>query len=260
MPDAPAAAVEAVRIGGRLTGEAALETYGIWVDPAHRVEIVVRPNANELRRPGDRRARRVAADRGRWRVFWSDVAPSGETWWVTIEQALGHLLATADRLTAIRCIDSALNRAKNGSPGIDEAGLARVFAAAPRRVQAWRDDVDGRAESGGETQARLLCRDNGLEFEPQIEVPGVGRLDGRIGPHSYVEVDGERWHDTESSFRRDRERDVASTIRGDRVLRLSYPLLRTDPARCLAAMVALVERDRRESAGSKARRKRRGPA
>ncbi|MEJ3403518.1 hypothetical protein WDJ51_02115 [Rathayibacter sp. YIM 133350] len=244
LPDASPVAIEAVRIGGRLTGESALASYGIWVRPKRQEEVLVRGNANELRRPADSRRRLAHPDAERWRVFWSRATPmGGDTWRVSLMDALGHLLATSTREVAVACIDSALNRSMRGHDGVSVADLDTLFDRAPKRVARWRSDVDGRAEAGGETLLRLLCRDNGIPFEPQVTLPGVGRLDGRIGPSTFVEADGAVWHDSESSFHVDRDRDLVATIWGGRVLRFGYSQILYEPEYCLTAMEAALSRD-----------------
>ena len=52
VPDAPPAGVHAVRVGGRLTGISALESYGLRVPRRALVHVAVPINACRLRRAG----------------------------------------------------------------------------------------------------------------------------------------------------------------------------------------------------------------
>lgn len=244
LPDSPPDAIIAVRVGGRLTGEAALRSYQIWTRPRFITEVVVRANANGLRRPSSRRQRLTESDRKHIRICWNDDDPiGGDPWRVSLYAAVLHLLRTATREVALTAIDSALNRGAHGATGLTVGQVDRLFDEAPARVRGWRTLVDARAEAGGETLIRLLCHDHGIPFEPQAVVPGVGRLDGQIGPHTFAEADGAHWHDNETAFYRDRERDVASAIVGHRTLRFSYPQLTQQPERCVQAMLAARAQD-----------------
>jgi very-short-patch-repair endonuclease len=82
--------------------------------------------------------------------------------------------------------------------------------------------VDGKAESGTETIVRTLLRARGVKLRTQVAIDGVGRVDFVIGDRLVVEVDGRRWHDSESQFERDRARDAALVARGYVVMRFSY--------------------------------------
>jgi hypothetical protein len=250
LPNAPAPAVEAFRVGGRLAGLSALASYGIWTPETPLLHVTVPRHARALRRPRDMRARFGAADQRRYRVSWTDEVShrcNPFVWRTTVIAALIHVLQQHDRVTAIVCLDAALNSGAHGRPGISPADLDAIFDAAPARVQAWRSEVDGRAEAGGETEFRLKTLAAGIPFVPQPVVPGVGRLDGQIGPHTFVEIDGGQWHDTPEAFETDRARDLLIAAKHGRVLRFSYLLLRTRWDDCERAMRAALDLDRPQS-------------
>lgn len=246
VPDAPEAAVRAVRVGGRLTGVAALESYGLRVPRRDRVDVAVPSHACRLRRPGDRRERLVAADG--IRTHWIDprVAELDDQsrWRVSIDDALVHILHTEDRDIAVACCSAVAHHFRWPERRMDAA-----FARAPGHATAWRGLVEGRDEAHGETFTRLWCGDAGIPWEPQPYVAGVGRLDGRVGPNVYVEVDGGQ-HDPawtgegESTFEKDHERDALMARRGKWVLRFTYRMLYADWSSCLAAMERAIDDDR----------------
>ena len=229
LASAPAMAVRAFRIGGRLAGLSALETYGIWTPSTRKLHVTVPADARGLRRPTDMRSRFEAADGLNCRVTWTDNTAGRRApyvWRTSVIDALVHVLGNHDRVTAIVCLDAALHNQLEKGVGIVEADLDEIFARAPQRVQSWRAETDARAGSGGETEFRLNCRAAGIPFTPQALIGGVGWLDGQIGPSTFVEVDGAQWHDNPVAFLADRERDILVADRGGRVLRFSYPLYR----------------------------------
>ncbi|WP_344754255.1 hypothetical protein [Leifsonella bigeumensis] len=246
VPDAPDPAVRAVRVGGRLTGIAALESYGLRVPRRDRVDVAVPRHACRLRRPGERRERLVAGDG--IRTHWSDqrVAELGDQsrWRVSVDDALAHILATEGRDIAVACCSAVAHRFRWPARRMDA-----VFARAPLRARPWRALVERRDEAHGETFARLWCGDAGIPWEPQPYVPGVGRLDGLVAPNVYVEIDGGQhdpaWTgDGVSTFEKDHARDAEMARRGEWVLRFSYRMLYTDWAGCLAAITRAIDDDR----------------
>lgn len=82
--------------------------------------------------------------------------------------------------------------------------------------------VVGVCESGTETAFWLRMRRHRLPVTRQVRVPGVGRVDFLIGERLVIEVDGRTFHDRESTFEEDRQRDAQLSTLGYRVLRFSY--------------------------------------
>ena len=243
VPDAPQAAISAVRVGGRLTGISALESYGLRVPRRDRLSISVPTNACRLRRPSDRRARRIQSDLVD--VFWVDAARADHAspWRVTIDDALLSVLEHEPRDVAVACA-SAIMRHKKWS----RDRLHRVFRRAPSRVQCWLPLVSGLDDSHGETFVRLWLLDAGIVMRSQPFVRGVGFLDGRVSPHTYIEVDGAQ-HDPEwtgegeSSYEPDHDRDTTMAAAGDTVLRFTYRQLYSTWPACLAAIRRCIADD-----------------
>ncbi|MEO7147468.1 MAG: hypothetical protein ABIW81_03715 [Terrimesophilobacter sp.] len=237
VPDAPDSAVRAVRVGGRLTGVAALESYGLIVPRRRHIDIAVPRGACRLRRPADRRARIQEQDGVRVRWIERPLAEREpeSRWRVSLEEALVVILQSEDRDIAVACCSAVMHAFRWSGKRMDA-----VFAMAPARARAWRGLVNPLDEAHGETFARLWFGDAGIPWEPQPRVRGVGRLDGRVSPHVYVEVDGGQ-HDpawtgeSESTFHKDHVRRITLTARGATVLSFDYRQLYTAWPECLAA-------------------------
>ena len=244
LPDIADEVARAIRVGGRLTGLAALRTLGMFLPPPTVVDLAVPRTAARLRRPTNRRERLKNTDG--IRINWIDSRRGDrDPWdWIASEDdALLCVLVREDRETAVACCDG-LVRYRGWTP----ERLAAVFARAPKRVQGWLKLVDGRADAWGETVVRLRLGDVGIDFVPQPRVAGVGRLDGKVSPRVFVEIDG-RQHDPEwtgetaSSFESDRDRDLVLAAAGARSIRITYRQLEHDWETCLRAICGAIEAD-----------------
>jgi hypothetical protein len=201
------------------------------------VEIVVPRHARRLRSPGD--ANRLLDEAGAEapRIRWTaePVDLTREVWRLPPVEALVDAFRVATREDAVIVADSVLNLKLATSDEVD-AVTNRLL----RERRHWTGLVDGRAESGGETAVRLRLREAGITFEPQVVVPGVGRLDGRIGPRTYVEIDGFSAHGDRDSFERDHERGLASVLWNHRVVRMTSRQVFEEWPLCLAAVRAAL--------------------
>jgi len=266
VPDAPEQAIRAVRVGGRLTSVSALESYGLRVPRRERVHVAVKATASRLRRPDDRHRR--LKQRDDVRVHWIDRHDAGGTVWrVSLEDALLAVLLEEPREVAIACVSAVVHRKKWSARRVDA-----VFERAPLRARPWRHLISALDESHGETFARLWLTDAGVQFEQQFVIENVGRLDFKVGPNTYVEIDGGQ-HDPEwtgegkSTWDKDHDRDTTTAIGGGTVLRFNYRQLYRDWPRVLAAIertvaddLALTAYRRRHPYRPRARRKRRTSA
>ncbi|MCU1550180.1 MAG: hypothetical protein JWR36_740 [Glaciihabitans sp.] len=253
VPDAPPTAILAVRVGGRLTGIAAIETYGLRVPKRTAIDVCVPRGACRLRSPLSRHER--LSDDEPVITHWTGpprYSTDPAVWRVSLDEALLLVLATEPRDIAVACC-SAVARYKGWPP----ARMDAVFAKAPQRVQKWRELVCALDDSHGETFVRLWLTDARVPWQSQPRVDGVGRLDGRVSPHVYVEVDGGQ-HDPEwtgegaSTYENDHDRDTTMAILGNSVQRYTYRQLYSDWPRCLAA----IQRARRDDLELIARRQR----
>jgi very-short-patch-repair endonuclease len=80
-------------------------------------------------------------------------------------------------------------------------------------------ELDLRAESIVEVDAQHLFRTNGIAFEPQVLLPGIGRVDFLLNGFLIVEIDGFAFHSQRADMLRDRDRNNSSTVKGYAVLR-----------------------------------------
>lgn len=219
-PDAPAEVVTAVRIGGRLSCVSALRIQGAWTLPCPETHVRV--------------ARGVAVRRlGRERLHYDDAG--GMTGEFPLDDPLTALrlaIECCEAIEAIVVLDSCLNR------GMIRASDLDALCSTPRG-RALRARIDGRAESGLETIARLRLRARGVRVRTQVAIAGVGRVDLVIGDRLVLEVDGERWH---GDFERDRDRDRALVVRGYLVIRASYRQVMDEWDRIEAEILTLVRR------------------
>lgn len=246
LPSTPLIAIEAFRIGGRLTGLSAFKTYGFWTPNTSKLHVAVPRDARALRRPRDMSARFGAIDRRDCAITWVDERAARDSecpWRTSVIDSLVHILKHDGRVASIVCLDAALNAALHGRPGIDEDDLDVIFARAPLAAQSWRAEVDGRSGSGGETEFRLKCTESGVPFIPQPYVAGVGFLDGQIGPRTFVEIDGKIWHDNPQARDVDTHRDAIVVSQHGSVLRFTYAMIHNQWALTVAAMLAAIADD-----------------
>lgn len=237
LPDVAALAARAVRVGGRVTGIAALRCRGLILPQPGVIDLVVPATASGLRSPTRSRSR-LGAFEG-VRIHWHDPprgARSSGDWLASEEDALGVVLRTAGRELAVATCDGLLRYR-----GWDRARLARCFERAPRRTRGWLDLVDARADAWGETLVRLRLGDVGIPFEPQAWCGPVGPFDGRVSPRVFIEVDGpqhaeEAFGGAPGRFERDRAKDLMAAVHGGRVLRFTYRQLEREWPTCLRAI------------------------
>lgn len=241
IPDAPEPAVLAVRVGGRLTGVSALESYGLRVPRRPQLHVAVPVGACRLRRPVDRSRRLTRQDPVR--VHWVDSRTRGESAWrVTVADALLVVLTEEGREIAVACASAVMHHEL-----LTSEQLGEVFSRAPARVAGWRCQVSDLDESHGETFARLWMTDAGIRFLQQVWANGA-RHDFRVGEHTYIEIDGGQ-HDPAwngggaSSWDSDFDRDTTVAIDGGATQRFNYRQLYTDWPRVLQAIRRLEADD-----------------
>jgi very-short-patch-repair endonuclease len=200
-PGASPDVVSAVHAGGRLTCVSALRYHGVWTVHDLRVHVRV--------------ARGVDAVRGTSRIHWSNERRSDNPV-DSVEQSLELAISCVGRVEAIVALDSAIQKKK-----ISRADAESLCRKTPHG-RTLVPHLDGRAESGIETIARLRLRALRIKLQTQVSIPGIGRVDILIGDRLVLELDGRAWHDRPGDFERDRSRDRALTTAGYAVFRASY--------------------------------------
>ena len=101
-------------------------------------------------------------------------------------------------------------------------------------------ELDLRAESIVEVDAQHLFRSNGIEFEAQVLLPGIGRVDFLLAGFLIVEIDGFAFHSKRADMLRDRQRNNASTVNGYAVLRYMPEHIWFNPEQVLAEIRAVL--------------------
>lgn len=101
-------------------------------------------------------------------------------------------------------------------------------------------ELDLRAESIVEVDAQQLFKNNGIGYDAQVYLPGIGRVDFLLAGFLIVEVDGFAFHSSRESLRRDLQRNNAATLRGFASLRYMPEHIWFEPERVLAEIRAVL--------------------
>ena len=204
-PSADERVVQAIRFGGVLSCVSVLEQFGVWRPPGVGGLHV-------------RFTRREKVSGG----VQSHILPReiGEPLVRASDSGLKSVLCALTCLPAddaVAVLDSARQRRLVLDDDLHE--LRRWTSSAGRRVIV---RSDGLAESGVETVMRLLLTRLRVQFQAQVVIAGVGRVDFLLGDRLIIEVDGEAYHADSVQFQRDRERDRMLHALGFTVLRFTY--------------------------------------
>lgn len=230
----PESVFRAQRVGGRLDCVSALELMGVYVHKRFHLHVQVDPRHARLRSPVSR-AKRLGSDGASAVVHWRDVRGDAHT--VDPVSAIVQSFGCQEPRHVVASIDSALHLGI-----IDQDDIDEIFARVPRRFRRLRRLVDGRAESGPETLARLLVRQFGRSVEVQKTIAGVGRVDLVVDGWIVIECDSRAHHSGWTRQEQDRFRDLALAARGYVSIRptanmiLTTPRVLTDAVRALLAL------------------------
>ncbi|MHA7222821.1 DUF559 domain-containing protein [Arthrobacter sp. RHLT1-20] len=102
--------------------------------------------------------------------------------------------------------------------------------------------LDLRAESIVEVDAQHLFTTQGIGFDAQVQLPGIGRVDFLIEGFLIVEVDGFAFHSGREAMRRDLSRNNTSTVNVFAVLRYMPEHIWFEPERVLAEIRTVLGR------------------
>lgn len=237
--DAPAALVQAVRVGGRLTCLSLLALFEVFVLENSHLHVHVHHSASRLRSALARTTPLEPRSTRKVRLHWVPLhdprmARAAESS-VSIIDALIHAVRCQPLRAAIATLDSALNKNLIGL-----AELAEVFAALPQKYRVMRAFIDGRAESGPETLMRLMLLGLGCRIELQVKFAGIGRVDLLVDGWLIIECDSERYHSGWTQQQADRDRDLALAARGYTTLRPTATAIMWRPEEVLAAVRGLL--------------------
>jgi hypothetical protein len=199
--------VQAVRVGGRLTGISAVIAMGGWVLGRHPLHVSVSANAARLRSPNNRRVSFNAKSSRRVVLHWDDreVASRGTAVSVGLVDALVTVILDETLETAVAALDWALHTGI-----LDLVDFETVISRLPADRRGIRDWVDSACESLPESLSRTRFRLTGHRVDIQVPMGDGRRIDLVVDGVAGVEVDGEEFHLTK--FEPDRSKDVDITL------------------------------------------------
>ncbi|KQQ92956.1 hypothetical protein ASF62_14335 [Leifsonia sp. Leaf325] len=233
-PSAPVDVVRAVRVGGTLTGSSAARLTGLWTLDDAFLHVRVPATASRLRSAADRAVPLDAAAE-KVCVHYSR-RPGTDRAMDGVLDALVEMFLCCESRAAVVATDSALNL---GLLHSDQVEQLRSLIPADRRK--FVDRVDGGAQSGIETLARLLLTARRIRFRTQVWISRVGRVDILVGDRLVLELDGRAFH-TGEAFEEDRRRDLELVMQGYLVLRISYRMVMGRWDDVAGAILELVRR------------------
>jgi very-short-patch-repair endonuclease len=172
-------------------------------------------------------------------------------WWPTSNEldANSYSVSRQDALiAALRCqhpwhalaaIDDAIQHMKLTLHAAQE-----LFEHVPNNVQFLRERIDGRAEAGQETVLRMIVLEAGLDFDLQVVVPEVGRVDLIVEGCLAVEADSRLAHEGWEHHVADRHRDLVLASQHYMSLRPAYQHTMHEPELVRASILGLLDQSR----------------
>ncbi|WP_448808445.1 endonuclease domain-containing protein [Agromyces bauzanensis] len=238
VPDAPREVVQAVRVGGALTGASVARLHGLWLLDDPLLHVRVPGTASRLRSPDDAT---VALDRTahgvcvHYRAEGGDASHSGVAS-DGLMAGIAEMFRCSGTLPAMIALESALNREV-----LPIQALESLRAMVPAWAQRQLDLATPDSDSGLETIARLLMHRLRIPVRTQVQMPGVRRVDLLVGDRLILELDGRAFHSGDD-FERDRVQDLELALRGYLVVRLSYRMVTAEWDTTHRALRELVAR------------------
>lgn len=214
-------AVQAVRVGGRLTGISAIRALGGWAYTPTRLHVSVPMNAARLRSRTNRRRRLDASNPRGVVVHWEseDIHARGSATAVGLRDALIRVILDESEEAAVAALDWA-----HHSGLLDELDLATVAACIPRSRRHVIAAVKKECESFPESLARTRLLAAGHEVRIQVPVEGTReRIDLVIDARLGLEIDGREFH--AATFEQDSAKTVRIALQGLVPLRVSASLV-----------------------------------
>jgi very-short-patch-repair endonuclease len=241
LPSTSHQIIQAVRVGGRLACTSALAEVGVFAFDSRATHVHLERAASRPRSPLNNRQPLASRDRRDVEVHWKRlVDPQAATpERVGLVDALVQGASCQQPRHTIASIDNALHQQL-----ITEADITTIFAALPSRFQTLRGLLDGRAESGQESVLRLILENASLRYEPQVWIPGVGRVDFLVEGILVLEADSRLAHDGWDAHVRDATRDIRCGQLGYLTLRPLYHHTMEQPDLVLAAIRGVLDSSR----------------
>lgn len=241
LPGTDARILEAVRVGGRLACVSAAADMGVFAFDNRLAHVQIAPTGSRLRTPHDRFQLLTGQHRHSVELHWNELVDpaDGTEYRVGLIDALVQILRCQEPRFALASLDSALHQ------GLLPPGAIReIFAELPRETQYLQSLVDARSEAGQETVLRFIVGRAGYEFQIQVRIRGIGRIDMIVEGCIAVEADSRQFHDGWDAHARDRTRDCELAMLGYLTLRVLYRDIMFHPERVLAAIAGLLDASR----------------
>lgn len=143
---------------------------------------------------------------------WPDALPFAD-----IALTLDHAARCLPVRDAAILFESAVHRRK-----ISLHVALQIIEGLPQRIRTPLRRIDPRAESGTETAVRWWLESLRVPVTPQVQIPGVGRVDLQVGRSWVIECDSVRYHDNPEQYHEDRRRDLLLRSRRYTVTRLTW--------------------------------------
>lgn len=200
-PDTSPEVRDALAEGLRPTCVTAAREHGLWVPPGSDRHVY-----------GRRRTAGAGWIGHGWHQSWPEEAAIASP-----ELLLEHAITCLDPLDVGILADSAVHQGVVGA-----AEVASLTGVAPRRVARVLARVSGLAQSGTESKVRLFLQLHNVTVTPQVEIPGVGRVDNLAGRRWILESDSRAHHTGEETYAKDRTRDLCALELGYFTTRLTH--------------------------------------
>jgi very-short-patch-repair endonuclease len=226
--------VQAVRVGGRLTGISAVREAGGWGLGRHPLHVSLHDNAARLRSRANRRVR-FDGQRDDTVLHWDEprVASRGTVWSVDIRDALYRVVLDEPFEQAVAALDWALNTGR-----LDQMDFEELILVLPEDLRGIRHWVDEKCDSLPESLSRTRLRLRGHRVESQRPLGDLEHIDLVVDDCVAVETDGERWH--RHRFEEDRSKDLDITLEGLHCIRPSARAVFDDWGRVVSAVEKAV--------------------
>lgn len=218
----------AVSLGGHLSCLSALQLAGLWMPPTIGLHVRFARRESPTRPEPERGVHYCTGYGPEARRASGPV----DTAWVALTAAAR--CTTPEYLVAI--MDCALHQHKCTTEELREC-----LAPCPRRIRTLVDRT-AKAESGTESLVRFRLESARIKVHPQVEIPGVGRVDLVVGKRLVIEVDSFAHHTGTEAYTRDRERDRVLAALGYERIRLTYEQVMFDWDRVFSDILAIIRR------------------
>lgn len=227
----------AVRVGGRLACVSAAALHHVFVFDASVLHVHLEHGSSRMRTPQNQRRPLNSMNRDGLLLHWSPLLypTDGTEYSVGLRDALAQIIRCQSAPHAVAALDGAMRAGL-----IDGDALAAIFAHMPQRFAQLQGKVDARSESGQESVLRMIVEAMGLDYEIQVRIDGVGRVDMVIAGVLVVEADSRAHHKEWEQHVRDRTRDRLLAARGFLTLRLLYRDIMYDAEGVKAAIRGLL--------------------